>query len=267
MSDEKLQIKKIFAVTPLRHEGDGARSRCWCVSTKDNEILLLKHVRVEDEKDERWIEQLDNEHQISVAVEHPNIRKSCEVIYHPSKRNPSDVGLLLQYVDGMDLQEWQSRTNPSLEDLVAIFIKVSDALNHMHISGYAHADMKPLNVLIDNRTGEPLLIDLGQACPLMLVKERIQGTPGFMAPEQAKRNAVTYLTDVFNWGATMYFMLSGQRVDTEKWNEPEPLRNVPADLSDLIAQCLRMQSDLRPSMKFVRDSLRLIHSKLDVNAV
>ncbi|MAJ47083.1 MAG: hypothetical protein CBC35_07445 [Planctomycetes bacterium TMED75] len=267
MSDEKLQIKKIFAVTPLRHEGDGARSRCWCVSTKDNEILLLKHVRVEDEKDERWIEQLDNEHQISVAVEHPNIRKSCEVIYHPSKRSPTDVGLLLQYVDGMDLQEWQSRTNPSLEDLVAIFIKVSDALNHMHISGYAHADMKPLNVLIDNRSGEPLLIDLGQACPLMMVKERIQGTPGFMAPEQAKRNAVTYLTDVFNWGATMYFMLSGQRVDTEKWAEPEPLRNVPADLSDLIAQCLRMQSDLRPSMKFVRDSLRLIHSKLDVNAV
>ena len=267
MSDEKLQIKKIFGVTPLRHEGDGARSRCWCVSTRDNEILLLKHVRVEDEKDERWIEQLDNEHRISVAVEHPNIRRSRELIYHPSKRNPTDVGLLLQYVDGEDLHDWQKREDPSLDKMLEIFVKVSGALNHMHVSGYAHADMKPLNVLIDNRTGEPLLIDLGQACPLMMVKERIQGTPGFMAPEQAKRNAVTYLTDVFNWGATMYFMLSGQRVDTDKWTEPDPLRNVPQELSDLIAQCLKMQADLRPSMKFLRDSLQLIQSKLDVNAV
>jgi len=65
----------------------------------------------------------------------------------------------------------------------------------------------------------------------------------------------------------MYFMLSNKRVDTDKWTEPEPLRNVPGELSDLIAQCLKMQSDLRPSMKFVRDSLQSIHAKLDVNAV
>lgn len=267
MSDEKLQLRKLFGVTALRHEGDGARSRCWCVSTRDNEVLLLKHVRVEGEKDERWIEQLDNEHQISVAVEHPNIRQSREVIYHPSKKNPTDVGLLLQYVDGEDLHEWQKHNDPSLGEMLSMFVKVSDALNHMHISGYAHADMKPLNVLVDNRTGEPLLIDLGQACPLMMVKERIQGTPGFMAPEQAKRNAVTYLTDVFNWGATMYFMLCGQRVDTDKWQEPDRLHNVPSELSDLIAQCLRMQPDRRPSMKFVRDSLESIRSRLDVNAL
>ncbi|MED6307207.1 MAG: hypothetical protein VX563_04305 [Planctomycetota bacterium] len=42
---------------------------------------------------------------------------------------------------------------------------------------------------------------------------------------------------------------------------------MPSELSDLIAQCLRMQPDRRPSMKFVRDSLERIRSKLDVNAL
>ena len=267
MSDEKSWIKKAFGVTPLRHEGDGARSRCWCASTKDNEILLLKHVKIEDEKDERWVEQLINEHRIANAVNHISMRGTHSVVYYPNKKNATDVGLLLQYVDGEDLQEWQKNTKPSLDELLRIFIEVSDGLNQMHIAGYAHADMKPLNVLIDNRTKDPLIIDLGQACPLMTVKERIQGTPGFMAPEQAKRNAVTYLTDVFNWGATMYFMLSGQRVDTDKWTETRMLTNVPDKLSELIAQCVRIVPEERPNMKFVRDSLRGIRSNIDVGAI
>ena len=88
-----------------------------------------------------------------------------------------------------------------------------------------------------------------------------------MAPEQAKRGAVTYLTDVFNWGATMYFMLSGLRVDTDKWTETRMLTNVPDKLAELIAQCVRIVPEERPNMKFVRDSLQGIRSKIDVGAV
>ena len=121
----------------------------------------------EDEKDERWVEQLVNEHRVANAVDHPSMRGTHSVIYHPNKKNATDVGLLLQYVDGEDLQEWQKNTNPSMDELLRVFIEVSDGLNQMHLAGYAHADMKPLNVLIDNRTKDPLIIDLGQACPLM----------------------------------------------------------------------------------------------------
>ena len=52
----------------------------------------------------------------------------------------------------------------------------------MHQKGFVHADMKPNNILYtdDRRTK---VIDLGQAVKIGTTKERIQGTPGFIAPE------------------------------------------------------------------------------------
>ena len=58
------------------------------------------------------------------------------------------------------------------------------------------------------------VIDLGQACPIGHRQERIQGTPDYIAPEQVKCEAVSPATDVFNFGATMYWALSGTKLPT-----------------------------------------------------
>lgn len=264
MSEDKNRLRKLFAVNPMHKVGEGARSKCWAVfDPKTHEVRLLKYVAVENAKDGRWVEQLESEHEIASRFKHPNIRSSNGLVYQPSKRKATDVGLIMQFVDGSDLVEWQQATKPDLIRLLDIFIACADALNHMHIVGYAHADMKPINVLVDNRSGEPYIIDLGQACPLNTQKERVQGTPGFIAPEQVKRQAVTYLTDVFNWGATMYFMLSGRKIDTEGFSEPTALSGCPASLSDLVLECVRPDPMTRPdSMKYVRNSLSRIRDEL-----
>ena len=106
-----------------------------------------------------------------------------------------------------------------------------------------------------------MIIDFGQACRLMTEKERVQGTPGYIAPEQVKRQKVTYLTDVFNWGATMYHLLSGRKIDTEKFTETPALTDVPITLSDLILRCVQLEPNDRPTMRDVRDSLRRICRK------
>ena len=58
------------------------------------------------------------------------------------------------------------------------------------------------------------VIDLGQSCPIGTVKPRIQGTPDYIAPEQVHRRPITPLTDVYNFGATMYWVLTRQHVPT-----------------------------------------------------
>lgn len=261
---DKNRLGKLFGVTIQRKMGEGGGSNCYLASVrKTNEIVLLKHVAIETEKDVRWMEQLENEFEIAKTLAHPNIRSAVDLQFHPNRRAATDAAALLQFIDGMEMDEWARQNDPPLEDLLAIFVKCADALNHMHLHNHAHADMKPTNVLIDSRDGEPRIIDLGQACHLNHAKERVQGTPGFIAPEQVKRREVTYLTDVFNWGATMYFMLSGTKVDTEKFSEPEPLSGCPRDLADLVQQCLRPEPMQRPqSMKYVRDRLQRIASEL-----
>ena len=66
----------------------------------------------------------------------------------------------------------------------------------MHKRGFVHADIKPGNILVTERD-EVKIIDLGQACATGTVKKRIQGTPGYMAPEQAHRQTITDKTDGF----------------------------------------------------------------------
>ena len=56
----------------------------------------------------------------------------------------------------------------------------------MNSRGYVHADTKPNNIIVSAK-GTVKIIDLGQSCPLGTIKERIQGTPDFIAPEQVNR--------------------------------------------------------------------------------
>ncbi len=129
------------------------------------------------------------------------------------------------------------------------------------------------------------LIDLGQSCPDNTVKERIQGTPDYIAPEQVKRRRLTPRTDIFNLGATMYWLATRQHIptmmpkrknDSAKAGEraidddldmdmPREIRppmelnpEIPPALSSLILNCVAKSPSDRPeSMALVRDRLEM----------
>jgi serine/threonine-protein kinase len=147
-------------------------------------------------------------------------------------------------------------------ETLAIFAQVAKGLAALHAMGYAHCDLKPNNILV-NADGEVKLIDFGQACRLGSVKERIQGTPDFIAPEQVKREPITAKTDVFNFGATLYASLTGRNIPTlytvKKGDnsflvddviptprEVEP--EVPEQLSNLVMECIRTNPAKRPEL-------------------
>lgn len=118
------------------------------------------------------------------------------------------------------------------------------------------------------------MIDFGQACKVGTVKERIQGTPDFIAPEQVKRDAVTFRTDVFNFGATLYWALSGAKIPTlftikkdensflvhDKIATPRDLNpQIPETLSNLVMECIHTNPNKRPeSMADVTRRLEII---------
>ena len=58
------------------------------------------------------------------------------------------------------------------------------------------------------------IIDFGQSCKIGTEKERIQGTPDYIAPEQVDRLPISPQTDVFNLGATLYWALTGKNIPT-----------------------------------------------------
>jgi serine/threonine-protein kinase len=181
--------------------------------------------------------------------------------------------LVMEYVDGISEEKVPPRP---VEQVVDIARQVAKGMAHMHMHGFVHADMKPNNIMVDD--GVAKIIDLGQSCKSGTVKERIQGTPDYIAPEQVHRRAITPKTDVFNLGATAYWMLTRKNIPTalpkedgslvtslddamiEKPTPPIELNpRIPQRLSDLVMKCVEVDADARPgSMHEVAEQLQLI---------
>ena len=184
-----------------------------------------------------------------------------------------DLFLVMELVDGEALDKHPPET---FESALSTFGKVARGLAHMHERGFVHADMKPNNIIVSSE-GVVKVIDLGQSCKIGTVKPRIQGTPDYIAPAQVHRREITPATDTYNLGATMYWVLTRQkiptamagsdslvgRLDDHLIEKPKPAAElnprIPEKLNDLIMRCVEVDVTSRPkSMAAVADTLEFV---------
>jgi serine/threonine protein kinase len=240
--------------------GRGALSTIYTVKDpKTAQALALKHVVPETEKHLRFIEQLQNEFEISKQFRHPGLRKCIDLRLRKRMLvgKITEAALIMELIEGEPLD----RDHPGrLRDVAECFVRAGRAIDSMHLLRVVHCDFKPSNI-IRNSQGGVTVIDFGQACPVGTVKKRVQGTPDFIAPEQVKCKPVGIYTDVFNFGATLYWALTDHRVPTlitvdkksrsivteQKYPKPHEINPmVPTDLSETVMACVRVRVDARP---------------------
>jgi serine/threonine-protein kinase len=270
---------ELFGYRVVAKLGSGAASELYAVQDpKTKQVWALKHVLRHDEKGARFIEQVEQEHAIGSKLDHPNVRGVSKVHRTRKLFTTTEIGLLLELVDADAMDQRMPR---NMLEAVDQFRQIADGLAHMHERGFVHADMKPINAMVC-ANGNVKIIDLGQACAIGTKKKRIQGTPGYIAPEQAQREAVTAATDVYNLGATMHWVLVGEviptalppkgdgelgAVDVKMIQLPKPphVRNsrIPAALSELVMDCIQLDPAARvASMKLVSERLSAIADEL-----
>lgn len=267
----------------LARIGEGAASELFAVQdTKTKQVWALKRVVKNSERDQRFLEQVEAEYDVGCSLKHENIRGIERIIKHRKMFKVHCIDLLMELVDGPPLDR---RLPKNQLQAVRIFRQIARGLAHMHGRGFVHADMKPSNVLVTE--GDVVkIIDLGQACRIGTVKKRIQGTPGYMAPEQAHRQAITPATDIYNLGATMYWVLLREVIPTAMPPKEDPNSlysgTLDADmvappvppaeknpaihplLSKQIMDCVKLDPTQRPeSMTVVANRLDLIADMLE----
>jgi serine/threonine protein kinase len=211
MPSAQSQPRKIGTYTVLAKLGEGAASILYAVQhPKTKQVSALKYVEKTDEKSQRFLDQVEQEYAIGSKLDHKSIRKIRKLIKQRKFLKVTSISLIMELIDASTLDQQLPKNHIHAVD---IFLQVAQGLAHMHTRGFIHADIKPNNVLVDE-DGNVKIIDLGQACAIGTVKKRIQGTPGYMAPEQAHRGEVGPKTDIYNLGAMMYWVLVGDVIPT-----------------------------------------------------
>ena len=253
--------QKLLHYDVVERRGEGARSTIYRVRDPGTgRELALKHVVRSDQKDIRFIEQMETEFEISRQFTHPNLRRSYELkLQKTMLLKVAEAFLIMELVDGKPLDVYCPR---DMMEIIDTFIAAAQGLRAMHQMGFVHCDIKPNNIL-RNARGDVKIIDFGQSCRTGTVKERIQGTPDYIAPEQVTRRPVTVQTDVFNLGATLYWALTNKPIPTlytvnkkgensflldSKFDTPMDLNpKVPPAVSNLVMESISTRPSKRPA--------------------
>jgi serine/threonine-protein kinase len=187
--------------------GAGVVWKSW--DTQLRRWVAFKESRLEGEDARR---RFLREARAAARLSHPNV-----VTVHDSGETDGKAYVVMEFVEGLPLDEFLRAGGRDLRGLVTLVAKVADGVHHAHEHGIVHRDLKPQNVLVSG-SGEPKVADFGLAHgvdsdTLLTRTGGAAGTPRYMAPEQVDRRGggeATPRTDVYALGAILYEALTGR---------------------------------------------------------
>jgi len=207
-------------------------------------------------------ERFEREAMALETLRHPGI-----VRYVAHGRGKDDSRwLAMEWLEGVDLAGRLEKGPLSIQDSIALAARVAGALAVTHAHGMVHRDIKPSNLFLPEGKPERVkLIDFG----IVRVADRAEltgpgvifGTPGYMAPEQARgERRIDARVDVYALGCVLFECITGRPVFTGAHptailakvvlEEAPRLRNVMRDAPDvidrLVARMLSKIAESRP---------------------
>jgi len=221
--------------------------------------------------DPRVQERFLREARAAASLNHPGI-----VAVHDAGEASGHPYLVMEFVAGASLDE----TPPaSIEEAVAIAIRICAALEHAHARGLVHRDLKPGNVLVVRDGAEPVvkLTDLGialdQGATRLTRAGAILGTPAYLSPEQALGRDVDCRADLYSLGVMLYRWVTGRlpfagesvlEVVSQHLHAPvvppaERVPGLPRGLSEIVVRLLAKEPEARfPSASALRRALERV---------
>lgn len=222
-------------------------------------IVALKRVLSYQAESRETLRRFRLEAQAAANLDHPNILPIYEV-------GETDDGLpcfSMKLAVGGTLLDLKRALRGDAREVIATMAKITRAVKYAHSQGILHRDLKPGNILLDAR-GEPLVSDFGLAKWLdgsgdLTRTLTIFGTPGYIAPEQARGAGDTVAADIYSLGAILFDLLTGRppflgehalAVIKQAEEKPAPrlrslVRNADRDLETICAKCLEREPNAR----------------------
>jgi hypothetical protein len=182
--------------------------------------------------------------ELSARLQHPNIARVYDSGIHEGQ-----YYYAMELIEGVTLHHYAMQNRLTQRQVLELMRTVCQAVQHAHVRGVIHCDLKPGNILV-TPDGQPHVLDFGLArlvtCPEVQTTGAAgatPGTPAYMSPEQAagRVDQVDTRSDVYSLGKMLYELLVGQ-----------PGHPLDGSLEDLVQrvvnQPVRRPRDLAPKL-------------------
>lgn len=242
--------------------------------------LLKRPTAIKISHDPEHASYFEKEAKLTSALTHPN----TVLLYDYGKGQNGAFYFAMEFIEGYDLQQLVDLHGALPQGrAVRLMIQVAGSLGEAHQRAIIHRDIKPSNIMITERG---CMKDFVKVLDFGLAKQhadvagiqtqrsanriRLSGTPGYLAPELIAGSAATPRSDIFSFGAVLYFLVSARppfpgatltEILTRALGEtaaPLPA-NVHPELAQLIQRCMERDPTQRPeNMQAVSSELRRI---------
>ncbi|MCK4414951.1 MAG: serine/threonine protein kinase [Candidatus Eisenbacteria sp.] len=185
--------------------------------TQLGRIVALKVLPAELARDSGSLARFEREARLLASLNDPRI-----ATLHSLEESEGFHFLTMEFVEGRTLKTFLTSQRPSIAGALEYCAQVAAALAEAHRQGVIHRDLKPANIMV-TPAGKIKILDfgiakaldqasseVGQAGTVIRGATILQGTPGFMSPEQIRGETADHRCDIWAFGCVLYECLSGE---------------------------------------------------------